>query len=124
MTFRKFNNIEYPVPGVDTALDVLRPRAKYDISFRSGIHITEWEDEENRLPPTSEEIGQEMLRQHKIYDYYEYERLREKDFPEIKDQLDLLYHDIKNGNLNNGEWIKSIEKVKMDHPKPTTPLPE
>ena len=124
MTFRKFNNIEYPVPGVDTALDVLRPRAKYDISFRSGIHITEWEDEENRLPPTSKEIGQEILREHKIYDYYEYERLREKDFPEIKDQLDLLYHDIKNGNLNNGEWIKSIEKVKMDHPKPTTPLQE
>lgn len=124
MTFRKFNNIEYPVPGVDTALDVLRPRAKYDISCRSGINITEWEDEENRLPPTSEEIGQEILREQRIYEYYEYERLREKDFPQIKDQLDLLYHDIKNGNLNNGEWIKSIEKVKTDHPKPTTPLLE
>ena len=37
----------------------------------------------------------------KIYDHYEYERNREKQYPSVKDQLDALYHDIKNGNLND-----------------------
>ena len=44
----------------------------------------------------------------------------EKQYPDLKEQLDNLYHDIKNNNLNNGEWIKSIEKVKLDNPKPDT----
>lgn len=124
MTFRKFNDIVYPIPGVDTALEVLRPGARYDLNCAAGINVTDWEDDENRLPPTSEEIGLEILREKKIYDYYEYERVREKEYPKIKDQLDQLYHDIKNGNLNNGEWIKSIDKVKMNNPKPKIPLPE
>ena len=36
----------------------------------------------------------------------------------IKDQLDTLYHDLKNGKLENGEWIKSIDEVKKGDPKP------
>ena len=48
MSFRKFKNIEYPVPGVDTAIEVLRPGARYDISCAGGIFINEWEDDEGR----------------------------------------------------------------------------
>ena len=124
MSFRKFKNIEYPVPGVDTAIEVLRPGARYDISCAGGIFINEWQDDEGRESPTSEEIGAEILREKKIYDYYEYERNREKQYPSVKDQLDALYHDLKSGNLNNGEWIKSIEKIKEDNPKPETDPPE
>ena len=54
MSFRKFKNIEYPVPGVDTAIEVLRPGARYDISCSGGIFINEWQDDEGREPPTSE----------------------------------------------------------------------
>ena len=39
-------------------------------------------------------------------------------YPSIEQQLDMLYHDIKNGNLENGDWIKSIESVKAKYPKP------
>ena len=46
MSFRKFKNIEYPVPGVDTAIEVLRPGARYDISCSGGIFINEWQDDE------------------------------------------------------------------------------
>ena len=123
MSFRKFKNIEYPVPGVDTAIEVLRPGARYDLSCSGGVFINEWEDDEGRKPPTSEEIGAELVRQKKIYDYYEYERNREKEYPSVKDQLDALYHDLKSGNLNNGGWIKSIEKIKKDYPKPETNPP-
>ena len=118
MSFRNFKNIEYPVPGVDTAIAVLRPGARYDLSCQGGIHFNDWQDDEGREPPTSEEIGQEIIREKKIYDYYEYERVREKKYPSIKDQLDTLYHDIKNGKLNDGEWIKSIDEIKKGNPKP------
>ena len=124
MSFRKFKGIEYPVPGVDTAIQVLRPGAKYDMISAGGVKFNEWIDEEGREPPTSEEIGLEIIREQKIYDYYEYERNREKQYPDLKDQLDNLYHDIKNNNLNNVEWIKSIDKVKLDNPKPDTSPPK
>ena len=57
----------------------------------------------------------------KIYNYYLYERNREKQYPKIKDQLDMLYHDLKSGNLNNGTWITAIDAVKENNPKPEGP---
>ena len=123
MAFRKFKDIEYPVPGVDTAIQVLRPGAQYDMISRGGIIWNEWIDKEGREPPTNQETGLELIRQNKIYAYYEYERNREKQYPDIKEQLDNLYHDIKNNNLSDGEWIKSIDKVKSDNPKPDAPPP-
>ena len=57
MSFRKFKGIEYPVPGVDTAIQVLRPGAKYDMISAGGVKFNEWIDEEGREPPTSQEIG-------------------------------------------------------------------
>ena len=44
----------------------------------------------------------------------EYKTKRTKEYPEIKDQLDMLYHDMKNGTKN---WISAIEKVKLKYPK-------
>ena len=42
MAFRKFKDIEYPVPGVDTAIQVLRPGAQYDMISRGDIIWNEW----------------------------------------------------------------------------------
>ena len=43
---------------------------------------------------------------------------RAKEYPELKEQLDLLYHDMTAGKLDNtGEWHKHIKKVKDDNPK-------
>jgi len=53
-----------------------------------------------------------------IYNYYLYERNREQAFPKMVDQLDMLYHDIKNGNLENGSWIQTIDEIKNKYPKP------
>ena len=122
MGFRKFQGIEYPVPGVDTAIDVLRPGARWAINGRKGVVISDWEDDEGREPPTQEEIQSELQREIEVYDYYSYEREREKEFPLIEDQLDMLYHDIKNGNLENGSWIQSIDHIKNKFPKPTLPI--
>jgi len=47
-----------------------------------------------------------------------YAQKRVNNYPLIGDQLDMLYHDIKNGNLESGVWIQTIEAVKQNYPKP------
>ena len=39
-------------------------------------------------------------------------------YPTYNEQLDMLYHDIKSGNLENGTWIAAIDAVKNEYPKP------
>lgn len=120
MAYRKFNGIEYPIPGVDSAIKTLCPGARYDLS---GNKFVGWEDDKGREPPSWKEVEEEIVRQVKIYNYYLYERNREEQYPEIKDQLDMLYHDLKSGNLNNGTWITAIDAVKEKNPKPEEPEP-
>jgi len=120
MAYRKFNNIKYQIPGVDSAIQTLYPGARYDLSCDKFVA---WEDDEGREPPNWKEVEAEIERQVKIYNYYLYERNREEQYPEIKDQLDMLYHDLKSGNLNNGAWINTIEAVKENNPKPEGPEP-
>ena len=49
----------------------------------------------------------------------QYQRDRETSYPEIKEQLDLLYHDMTSGKGDKtGEWYKVVNKVKTDNPKP------
>ena len=50
--------------------------------------------------------------------YYLYARNRETEYGDWKDQLNLLYDDIKSGNLENGKWVQMVEAVKARHPKP------
>lgn len=47
-----------------------------------------------------------------------YQRDRATAYPNIADQLDMLYHDIKAGTLDTGAWIQAIEAVKTEYPKP------
>ena len=48
---------------------------------------------------------------------------REASYPEIKEQLDKLYHDIDGGLLGEdaktGSWYLAIKEVKDDNPKPS-----
>jgi len=52
---------------------------------------------------------------------YKYDR--ENAYPEIKEQLDKLYHDIDGGLLGEdaktGSWYLAIKEVKDDNPKPS-----
>ena len=51
------------------------------------------------------------------YDAKQYQR--DRQYPSIGDQLDLLFHDMTNGKDDKtGEWYKAVNKVKMDNPKP------
>ena len=48
-----------------------------------------------------------------------YKYARETAYPELKEQLDKLYHDIDNGTLDEtGEFFTALKEVKDDNPKP------
>ncbi len=128
MAERKFNDITYPVPGQDTAVQILRPGASFSLGEdgygSDGYSCRIIKDPENREPPTRQEVEDEIAREIRIWDHYSYERDRSDNFPLWFDQLDMLYHDIKNGNLENGKWIQAIDAVKESFPKPEGPAPE
>ena len=44
---------------------------------------------------------------------------RDRMYPDLGEQLDLLFHDMTAGKgTKAGEWYKAIAKVKDDNPKP------
>ena len=47
-----------------------------------------------------------------------YIHARKNDYPNIQEQLDMLYHDMTaDKGDKTGDWYKAIKKVKDDNPK-------
>lgn len=109
------------LPGVDTAIKYLRPNAKWDLYNRT---FTRWECPDGTEPPEWEEVEAQVQKDVETYNYYLYVRNREADYGDWKDQLNLLYDDIKSGNLENGKWVQMVEAVKAKHPKPEGQPPQ
>ena len=103
------------LPGIDTAIKYLRPNAKWDLSNST---FTRYEDPDYTEPPEWEEIQKQIQEDVDNYNYYLYSRNREAEYGNWKDQLNLLYDDIKSGNLGNGKWVQMIDAVKAKYPKP------
>jgi len=96
-----------------SALDVLAKGKKWEI--RGGV--LNWFDESPQ--PTEKEINDKIAELQAEYDAKEYQRDRAPNYPAIKEQLDLLYHDMTAGKGDKtGEWYKAVNKVKTDNPKP------
>ena len=70
MAFKKFGDVEYPIPGINTAMQVLRPGARWSATDSS---LDGYEDDEGREPPTFEELEEEIRREFYIFNDYEYE---------------------------------------------------
>ena len=48
-----------------------------------------------------------------------YKEDREAAYPTAQDQLDQIYKDLKqSSDLRDGEWYRTIAKIKADHEKP------
>ena len=70
--------------------------------------------------PTDEEIATAKTNLYNKYQSVDYSRKRKISYPSVKDQLDALYHDIVNGNLNeaSSSFVSIIKAVKNEYPKP------
>ena len=69
--------------------------------------------------PTDAEIDAEVIRLQAEYDSNAYQRTRADAYPELKEQFDLLYHDmVADKGDKTGEWFKAVKAVKDATPKP------
>jgi len=106
-------------PSVDGAIRSLRPNVErwdYDHGSRQ---FTFWEDSQNREPPTYEEILEQIEIDAIKWEYYGYIIDREREYGSIKDQLEMIYRDLKSLNFSNGEYVNFIDKIKEKYPKPS-----
>jgi len=88
-----------------------------------------WSDSKNKIyanlvihnsdydKPTEKSLTDALAKQQSDFDANQYQR--DRQYPAIGDQLDLLYHDMTAGKATkSGEWYKAVKKVKTDNPKP------
>ena len=96
-------------PSITDAIVSLRPNSAF-ILENDDVSRLEWKDS-NTKPPTKEEIQNELNRLLQDFSNLEYKNLREKEYPTIKDQLDILYHEGYDG------WKDKIKEIKDKYPK-------
>ena len=94
-----------------TAINSLQPNARF---LGASDQVTVWKTPD--IPqPTEEQIQAEITRLTNEYNAAKYQRDRSVAYDPIKEQLDQLYWDKKNGT---NKWVEAIDKVKSDNPKP------
>ena len=75
-----------------------------------------WEN--GTTPISKSDIQTKMAELQTAYDNNEYQRDRAVAYKELKEQLDLLYHDmVADKGDKTGEWFKHIKAVKDANPK-------
>jgi hypothetical protein len=87
----------------------LRPGAAW--SCKDVYESITWLDQEQTMP-TQAEVEAELTRLQAEWEYNEYQRLREKEYPTWEEQMDILYHQGYEG------WRAAIQAVKDKYPKP------
>ena len=84
----------------------------------NGWRIGKWGSSEVSQP-TEEAIQSKLTELQADYEAKKYQRDREKIYPEIGDQLDMLWHAIDSGTLDKtSDFYTTLKKVKDDNPKP------
>ncbi len=99
------------------ALQSLKPKAEWALRDDE----LEWLDAV-QTEPTQAEIDAEVIRLQAVYDSQEYARDRAPEYPEIKDQLDMLWHAIDTGDWTAAKvkltsFYTELKAVKDKYPK-------
>ena len=122
---------------ISVALRTLTSSIEWGVVNDFDINTIEWRDTEMSQPPLSsiQAARQQIADEQNAIEYVklrtegQYQPVADNNgeivhekvangYPSIAHQLDLLYHDIKAGNLETGSWIAAIEAVKQQFPKP------
>jgi len=95
----------------------INPNAQVSVNGDDINQIT-WYEGTTPIPVA--DIQAKMVELQAEYEANQYQRDRAEEYPEIKEQLDKLFHDINNGTLDNtGEFFTAINTVKTNNPKPS-----
>tara|TARA_B110001454_G_scaffold215095_1_gene235928 strand:- start:319 stop:654 length:336 start_codon:yes stop_codon:yes gene_type:complete len=87
--------------------------------FGNNINRITWHDD-NPTSITNQQILDKQAELQTAYDAKQYQRdrivhHRDGGYPEIGDQLDMIWHDKKDGTTT---WEDAIQAIKDAHPKP------
>ena len=91
------------------AIKALCPGATFGVRNDEVV----WNDEKIKQP-TDKEISDKIAELQAEYDAQEYARNRSSEYPTWQEQMDMQYHDAKNGT---NTWQEAIEAVKTKYPK-------
>ena len=85
MAFRQFGFKKYPLPGEDTAMQVLRPGATFMMGGdkNRNTKFSFWNDPNGKDPPTTQQINEELERERWVFEYYEYQIEKSENYPSI-----------------------------------------
>lgn len=102
----------------DIAKAILAIKADAQVSVSGeDINRITWHDG-NPTNITKEDIETKQAELLTIYNNKQYQRDRAIAYKELKEQLDLLYHDmVADKGDKTGEWFKHIKAVKDANPK-------
>ena len=98
------------IPTKVDAIRALCPNADFAISGGT----LRWIDAKGDSKPSDSAIDAKLTELTTAYNNKKYQRDRATAYDPIKDQLDQLYWDKKNGT---NKWVEAIDKVKSDNPK-------
>ena len=95
-----------------------------EAQYQQNVKYISGEDEKGTAifsdtqPWTWAEVSAKQAELQADYDAKEYQRQRAAEYPELKEQLDKLYHDINNGTLTtSGGFFTALNAVKTKYPK-------
>jgi len=96
------------------AILAINPKAEVTVEDEKINNIT-WH---SGTPIAKEDIIKKQNELKVEYENNLYQRKRVLEYKALKEQLDLLYHDMTAGKLDNtGKWHKHIKSVKDKYPK-------
>lgn len=102
--------------NVAQAILALEPTAQFAV-IEEDLDQIQWLSKDV-TQPSKEDIQSKLDELQAIEDANQYQRDRATEYPEIKEQLDMLYHDMTaDKGDKTGDWYKAIKKVKDDNPK-------
>jgi len=97
-------------------VDFLKDVMLQDDSDGNGPYIKEWNLD--IAQPTAEQIASYETDGNTAETAQAVLNKRVSEYPELKEQLDLLYKDMAaDKGDKTGEWFKAVKKVKDDNPK-------
>ena len=100
---------------ISKAILAINPDATFSVNAEDYEQIT-WTNGTAVISKADIQAKQAELKT--AYDAKQYQRDRAVAYAEVKEQLDLLYHDMAADKGNKtGEWFKAVKKVKDDNPK-------
>jgi len=100
---------------VTEAIFKINPKAEFVLRENDPGDIT-WKNDTTPISKT--DIEAKMAELQTEYDNNKYQRDRAVAYKELKEQLDLLYHDmVADKGDKTGEWFKHIKAVKDANPK-------